>query len=149
MVFDSKSLSGFVFGGVGCGTSASKPCGVVGVMTIKIIISTRRTSISGTMFGSDIEPLLPPTAIPMENSFAKRFLTQRIGAAPAVRLLISGRRWGRSSCALPADFFCEQTEVIDAGRTYFVNGLDHIAVFRSRIGAHENGFVEAVSDQIL
>jgi hypothetical protein len=28
------------------------------------------------MFGSDIEPLLPPTDIPMENSFANRLPAQ-------------------------------------------------------------------------
>src|SRR5271154_5483461 len=131
MVFESKSLSGFWFGGVGCGTSASKPWGVVGVITMKIMMRTRSTSISGTMFGSDIEPLLPPTAIPMEDSFAKRF--RSYVTAPAVRKLISRRR-GRSGWALPADFFREQAEMIDAGGTDFVDSLDDVAVFRTRIG---------------
>jgi hypothetical protein len=36
-------------------------------MTIKMMMRTSSTSISGTMLGSDIEPLLPPTAIPMEK----------------------------------------------------------------------------------
>ena len=46
----------------------SRPWGIVGVITMKMMISTSSTSISGTMFGSDIDPLFPPTAIPMENS---------------------------------------------------------------------------------
>src|SRR5690242_18110500 len=54
------------FGG-GCGTSAAMPVGVVGVMAMKMMISTRRTSISGTTFGSDIELPCPPTEIPIAN----------------------------------------------------------------------------------
>ena len=38
------------------------------MITMKMMMSTRSTSIRGTMFGSDIEPLFPPTAIPMKNS---------------------------------------------------------------------------------
>src|SRR5580704_15964159 len=90
IVLDSRSLSGLVFGGVGWGTSASKPCGTVGVITMKIMMSTRSTSINGTILGSDIEPLLPPTAIPMEDSFAKRYLAQT--NASARRMATTNRR---------------------------------------------------------
>jgi hypothetical protein len=31
------------------------------------MMRTSSTSINGTMFGSDIDPLFPPTAIPMER----------------------------------------------------------------------------------
>src|SRR5271156_6246908 len=88
-------------------------------MTMKIIMRTRSTSISGTMFGSDIEPLLPPTAIPMENSFTKR-LPVRIAAkcwsATARRIsnrLIGGRGggggWGRGGPPPPPPPYIEST----------------------------------------
>jgi len=50
-------------GGGGCGTRASSPFGVNGVITIKMMISTRRTSIIGVMLMSDFGPPCPPTAI--------------------------------------------------------------------------------------
>jgi hypothetical protein len=37
------------------------------------------------MFGSDMEPLLPPTAIPMENSFTKRSPAQEAMKRPVQR----------------------------------------------------------------
>src|SRR3984957_17081708 len=150
IVLDSRSLSGLVFGGVGWGTSASKPCGTVGVMTMKIMMSTRSTSINGTILGSDIEPLLPPTAIPMEDSFTKRYQT-RTNAAPvaARRRLIGGRRRRRSGATLPTDFFSQQAKMVNASRADFVHGLDDVAVFGAGIGAHENGLVQAVGDKVL
>src|ERR1700680_2715379 len=54
------------FGGAGCGTSASRPFGVSGVITMKIMIRTNRISISGTTFIVAISPpLFPPTSIPI------------------------------------------------------------------------------------
>ncbi len=55
--------------GLGCGTSVSKPFGVNGVITMKMISSTSRMSISGTTFISAIAPpLLSPTLMPIATS---------------------------------------------------------------------------------
>src|SRR5579864_9296174 len=56
----------FNCGDGGCGTRVGNPAGNVGVITIKMMISTNSTSINGTMLGSETgPPLLPPTEIPM------------------------------------------------------------------------------------
>src|SRR3954452_15279071 len=57
---------GFWLGGGGCGTSASSPLGVKGVITMKMMISTSKTSIIGVMLISDFGPPDPPTAIPIK-----------------------------------------------------------------------------------
>ena len=58
--------------GEGCGTSVSKPFGVSGVITMKMMISTRRMSINGTTFMSAIwPPDFPPTCIPITVSPAR------------------------------------------------------------------------------
>src|SRR5207245_2431252 len=50
----------------GWGTSASRPFGVRGVITMKMIKSTRRMSISGTTFIEAMAPpFFPPTSIPI------------------------------------------------------------------------------------
>src|ERR1017187_4707004 len=59
------SCCGF-FGG--CGTSVSSPFGVTGTITMKMIRSTSRTSISGVTLISDIAcPVPPPPPIPIAN----------------------------------------------------------------------------------
>jgi hypothetical protein len=57
------SGSGLAVGGAGCGTSVGNPVVLLGI-TMKMMISTSSTSISGTIFGSATTPLLPPTVIP-------------------------------------------------------------------------------------
>src|SRR5260370_7994333 len=52
-------------GGGGWGTSASSPFGVTGEITMKMISSTSRTSMSGVTFIFAFWPPLGPTAIPM------------------------------------------------------------------------------------
>ena len=51
-------------GGGGCGTSASSPFGVSGVITMKMMISTSSTSIIGVMlmfdFGAPVRQLPLP-----------------------------------------------------------------------------------------
>jgi hypothetical protein len=51
-----------------CGTRASNPCGTLGAITMKMMIRTSKTSIRGTMFGSDSERFPLPTVIPMQHS---------------------------------------------------------------------------------
>src|SRR6266568_2755511 len=58
------SCCGF-FGG--CGTNASKPFGVTGTMTIKMIKSTSRTSIRGVTLMSDESP---PGPLPLPIAIA-------------------------------------------------------------------------------
>ena len=58
-----SDIFGFEFGGGGCGTRASSPLGVSGVITMKIMISTSSTSIMGVMLMSDLTLPDPPTAI--------------------------------------------------------------------------------------
>src|ERR1700746_1186536 len=118
---------------------ASRPCGVVGVITMKMMMSTRSTSIRGTMFGSDIEPLFPPTAIPIKNSLNAPQLVRAAGCA-------WWRRRRRSALLI---LLGQQTEVIDASRANFVHGLHHIAIFRASIGPNEHGLVEAVGDLVF
>src|SRR5215831_1857647 len=68
--------------GFGCGTSVSKPLGVSGVITMKIIKSTSKISMSGTTFISAIAPpLLSPTCIPI----ASLLLTQRLAGKTSVK----------------------------------------------------------------
>ena len=57
------------FGG-GWGTRASRPFGVNGVITMKIISSTSNTSISGVTFMFAFWPPLGPTAIAISISSA-------------------------------------------------------------------------------
>src|ERR1051325_7892921 len=53
-------------GGGGCGTSASSPFGVSGVMTMKMISSTSKTSIKGVTLISAVCPPPPPVVIAIE-----------------------------------------------------------------------------------
>jgi len=53
----------------GCGINAARPFGVSGVITIKIMISTRSMSIRGTTFIVAIELPFAPTSIPTVVSF--------------------------------------------------------------------------------
>src|SRR6202047_17028 len=55
----------FWLGGGGWGTNASKPLGVNGVITMKMISSTSSTSISGVTFMFAFWPPLEPIAIAM------------------------------------------------------------------------------------
>src|SRR5208283_1189781 len=65
-----RSLGGgcFCWSLGGWGTSASRPFGVSGVITIKMMSSTSNTSISGVTLMSADGPPDPPIAIPISNS---------------------------------------------------------------------------------
>jgi len=52
------SCCGFWFGGAGCGTSASKPFGVIGVITMKMIDKNQQNVDQGTTFTDIIVPPL-------------------------------------------------------------------------------------------
>src|SRR5246127_2747626 len=106
---------------------------------MKMMMSTRSTSIRGTMFGSDIEPLFPPTAIPIKNSLNAPQLVRAAGCA-------WWRRRRRSALLI---LLGQQTEVIDASRANFVHGLYHIAIFRAGIGPDEYGLVQTIGDLVF
>src|SRR5215510_5543932 len=75
--------------GFGCGTSVSKPLGVSGVITMKIIKSTSKISISGTTFISAIAPpLLSPTCIPIASLLLTQRLAGKTSVKPAARQLV-------------------------------------------------------------
>ena len=48
-----------------------------------------------------------------------------------------------------ANLLGQQAELVHAGGANFVDGLDDVAVLRARIGADEDGLVEAIGDQVL
>src|ERR1700732_540310 len=143
MVFASTSGFSFTFGGDGCGTSVSRPCGVVGVITINMMIRTSSTSISGTMFGSEIAPLLPPTAIPM-GKLLYPLIDSLVPGSPCSR-----RCRRRRSARLRPILFSEQADLIHACRSHFVHRLHHVSVLGALVRAHEDSFVQAVSQEIF
>src|SRR5215472_9626523 len=156
--------------GEGCGTSASSPLGVSGVMTMKMIMSTNRMSINGTTFGDAIEPLELPTSIPIANSPIEphvRFCgsgPRRVGSGAVpqtqqtndpcgkAKSTASVARFGFILRLLRAgrfDFFRQQTEGVDARGTNLVHGRDHVPILRSRITFHVHGLVQLVGDAVF
>jgi hypothetical protein len=55
VLLSSSGGGGGVPGGGGCGTAASSPFGVKGVIVMKMTSNTRRMSINGVMLISDLE----------------------------------------------------------------------------------------------
>src|SRR5271169_2787169 len=108
-------------------------------MTMKMMIKTRSTSIRGTMFGSDILPLLPPTAIPIVELLYYTELLVRTGR---------GRR-SRRGLTFFLILFGEQAEIVHTGGANFVHGLDDLAVLGASVGADEDGLVNAVGKLVL
>src|SRR5690349_14956938 len=117
---------GFAFGGGGCGTRASSPCGVSGVMTMKMMMSTSSTSIIGVILISDFGPLPDPTAI------AIKLLLYEI---PRAGGLFRGRRSALLIRILVVlDLFGEQTDLVDAGGAEVVDHGDDLLILRARVG---------------
>src|SRR5450755_1088239 len=131
MITTVRSCSGGgVFLSGGCGASASSPCGVNGVMTMKMINSTRSTSINGVMLISDFGPPPgPPTDIDIENS---SFLDS------VNRLLLGcglGRRSGGHGRACGYQFG-NQPDLVHTSRAHVINHVFHQSVPRSLIAFH-------------
>src|ERR1051326_2037751 len=119
----SVSVLGW-FGGGGCGTSASSPLGVSGVMTMKIIRSTRRTSMSGVTLISAVWP--PPPVV----------IAIRLFPSAVLRLRFVG--------VLFVFLFGQQPQLIDAGGANIVHHIHHGLVVGPRIGTHIHGLIGAV-----
>src|SRR5713101_1671859 len=156
--------------GFGCGTRVSIPLGVSGVMTMKIISSTSRMSISGTTFISAIAPpLLSPTCIPIElllgpslrviqairprrlwESARRRNRKKRPQTndyfEPTLPLVRLRRRWRRCGSLVPLG---QEADLIDACRADFVDDGDHVAILGARVAFHVHGFVQTVGNAVL
>src|SRR5712692_3673306 len=157
--------------GFGCVTRVSMPLGVSGVMTMKIISSTSRMSISGTTFISAIAPpLLSPTCIPIELLLSAR--PERVSGGPCAaplwegrgvqpaknhskrlvtsidlsRLVCLRRRRRRRTSLVP---FGQQADLVDSRRANFIHDRDHIAILGARIAFYIHRLVQAVGDTIL
>src|SRR5882672_6671554 len=94
-------------GGGGWGTSASRPFGVKGVITMKMMSRTSKTSINGVTFISAFwPPPEPPLVIPI--TFSCRPARPAALLALTVPLLIG-----------------EQTQFVDAGGANIIHHIDH------------------------
>src|ERR1700687_876683 len=97
------------FGGGGGGISASRPFGVNGVITMKMMSNTNSTSMSGvTLMFALCPPPLPNAILMVESP------------------LLPARRTGRSVwSAFP--LVGEQAQIVHAGGAYSIHHLHHIA----------------------
>src|SRR5580698_10742722 len=117
------------FGGGGCGTSASSPFGVSGVITMKMISNTSSTSMRGVTL---IFALWPPpalTPIPIRSP-----------------LLPARRRWRLGSSFLLVG---QQTQLVDSGGADVVHYRHHRSELGPGISADEYALVKAVSQAVL
>src|SRR5208282_1616193 len=128
------------FGGGGWGTSASKPFGVSGVITMKMISNTSKTSISGVTFMFAFWPPLGPTAILINRSP----IYDRV-------LLPARRRRGARRRGKGSGLFLirQKTELVHAGGAYIVDDFDHPAELRPHIGLEKDPLVGPVRQLIL
>src|SRR5713101_4555220 len=133
-----RTLSGCFCGfGLGCGTSASRPFGLLGATTMKMISSTSSTSISGVMLMSALAPPpAPPTAIAITNS-------------PLNACCLSLTALLRRARSLLLQLFCQQADLVHARRADVVHHLDHHPVLRPGVTVHVDRLVHPVTDQIF
>src|SRR5713226_2679730 len=146
-------------------------------MTIKMMISTSKMSMSGTTLGVDNAPWpSPPTSIPIAILLwaQGKSISAGRGAAPggirrgfkqsanewqkALQFQRSrtGHRASRPSVRRRTrswhtllHLLGQQPKLIDTGRTDLVDNGDDITVFGSSITLHVNGLVNAIGDAIL
>ena len=107
-------------GGGGWGTSASRPFGVSGVITMKMMISTSNTSIMGVMLISDFGP--PCSADCHSHKIAPlRILVTVTGCCRSARRRSAG-------FALFLQLLGEQTQLVHAGRTQILHHFHNLLV---------------------
>src|SRR6266404_422062 len=119
-------------GGGGWRTSASKPFGVKGVITMKMMSSTSSTSMSGVTLMLALWPPLVPTAILIVGS-----------------PLLPTRRSGRRSVWSAFPLFSEQAQVIHPGGAHCVHDLDYLAEVGASIRFEVDLFVRLIGKAIL
>src|SRR3982074_1396601 len=100
---------------------ASRPFGVSGVMTMKMMISTSNTSIMGVMLMSALGPPEPPTAIPIVNSLFFNSIS-----------LLLGRRGGFG--ALLLHLLGEQAQVVHTAGAHVVHNFHYLLVAGALVG---------------
>src|SRR5580692_4062364 len=123
-------------GGGGWGTSASRPFGVNGVITIKMMSSTSSTSISGVTLMLALCPPPLPIAILMVES-------------PLVSLASLPRRWsGGRSVWSALSLFGEQAQIIHTSGAHSVHDLDYIAEVGAGVCLQVDLFVGAIGEAI-
>src|SRR5277367_3909866 len=108
-------------------------------MTMKMINSTRRTSISGVTFMSDIAPPLFPPPIPIAiSSSPLAAAALQFGSYKFASLLL---RWRRAGIVRSLR---QKTKLAYAGRTDSIDRIHHLAVVGALIGPHEDLFAQLV-----
>src|SRR5215467_10213179 len=149
--------------GFGCGTSVSKPLGVSGVMTMKIIKSTSKISMSGTTFISAIAPpLFSPTCIPIASLLSAHPCEGRsLGAAPggsqrgngtycenqrqrmepSKRSETSVTTGGRRRRSSPFRALGQKPQLVHTGGTYLIDDGNHVAILGACIAFEIDRFV--------
>src|SRR5579859_2327871 len=157
--------------GLGCGTRVSSPLGVRGVMTMKIINSTSRMSMSGTTFISAMAPpLLSPTCIPIELSPVGPPLASVAGrgAAPSWEPALRGnrkrqqtnvttrprppgliRRRRRRRRSVPLIALRQQPDLIHARGADLIDHRDNVAILGARVALHVHHFFQPVGDAVF
>src|SRR5271170_2883410 len=125
------------FGGGGWGTSASRPFGVRGVITMKMMSSTSSTSMSGVTLMFALWPPPEPTAILIVD-----LLLISLTSLPRRR---SGGRSAWSAFPLVG----EQAQIVHPGGAYGVHYLHYIAEVSAGIRLHVDAPVDAIGQAIL
>src|SRR5208337_3748624 len=136
-----RSLGGgcFCWSFGGWGTSASRPFGVSGVITMKTMSSTSKTSIIGVTLMSALGPPPgPPIAIPISNS--QLLGASARGGAGCRRLLCRGAR---------LYLLGQQAYIINSGRADIVHYIHHAAVLGTSVGLDEDPLVNLVGQTVL
>src|SRR4029434_1988679 len=106
-------------GGGGCGTAASRPFGVNGVIVMKMTSNTSRMSMNGVTLMS-----------PLGDAF---FLATLLLMALLLHLFIN--------------FLGQKTDFVDAGNAEVFDDLNNIGILRAGIPFYENGFIHTILHQ--
>src|SRR5713226_3436657 len=121
VLFTSSGGGGGVPGGGGCGTAASRPFGVNGVIVIKITSSTSKISING---------------VTLISAFAEIFfLTFFIAGLLLADLIVEPLR--------------QQTNLVNTCIPDGVDNLNHIAIFRAKIALDEDFLFQPRRQEII
>src|ERR1700738_5284938 len=107
-------------------------------MTMKMISSTRRTSISGVTFMSDIAPPVFPPPIPIavsSNAPALQVPASQPFLYESKTLLLP-----RSRCCVRVMHLRQQSKLAHARRTDAIDRVHDLAIVRPRISAHKDLF---------
>src|ERR1019366_5341263 len=116
----------------GCGTNASRPFGVSGVITMKMMSSTSSTSMSGVTLIFALCPPPLPIAILIVGS-----------------PLLPTRRSGRGGVWSAFPLIGQQAQIIHTGSADGIHHLHHIAVVGAGVRLDIDLFVRAVGQAIL